>query len=172
MQENIDKISNDKTKLLSLYHNHLLLLDYPRINARMLPWITRNYKADSALLWCINAWRYLDASQPGVYYQYTEGILIYPGKTGILNSVRWELIREGVEDFEYLHILAQILPALKKYPALYLKGLHLMKCADKMVSNWQTFSKDYKSIQGLRLMIGDFIQETSAKPEINKFLNP
>lgn len=171
MEENLDKISKDNTKKLSLYHNHLLFTDYPRVNARMLPWVVRKYKADTGLLWSINAWKNLDAPQGNTaIYQYTEGILIYPGKDKVLNSIRWELIREGAEDFEYLHLLEKIVPELKKYPDLYLKGTQLLKSADKMVSNWQTFSKDYSSVQGLHLAIGDFINEVSGKAELNEIL--
>ncbi len=32
-------------------------------------------------------------------------MLVYPGPTGPLNSVRWEIIRDGIEDYDYLALL-------------------------------------------------------------------
>ena len=33
--------------------------------------------------------------------------LIYTWEEGILNSVRWEIIRDGIEDYEYLSLLEE-----------------------------------------------------------------
>ena len=32
-------------------------------------------------------------------------IIIYPGENGPVSSIRWELLKEGIEDFELLRIV-------------------------------------------------------------------
>ena len=31
-----------------------------------------------------------------------DGFLVYPGPEGPVNSIRWEVIRDGIEDYDYL----------------------------------------------------------------------
>jgi hypothetical protein len=37
-----------------------------------------------------------------------DGLLVYPGATGPIASIRWECIRDGIEDYEYLALLAAL----------------------------------------------------------------
>ncbi|MCC6143640.1 MAG: DUF4091 domain-containing protein, partial [Candidatus Hydrogenedentes bacterium] len=34
-----------------------------------------------------------------------DGFLLYPGERGPINSIRWEIIRDGIEDYDYLTLL-------------------------------------------------------------------
>jgi hypothetical protein len=34
-----------------------------------------------------------------------DGFLLYPGEHGPVNSIRWEIIRDGIEDYDYLTVL-------------------------------------------------------------------
>jgi hypothetical protein len=34
-----------------------------------------------------------------------DGVLVYPGPNGPVNSIRWEIIRDGIEDYDYLSLL-------------------------------------------------------------------
>jgi len=36
-----------------------------------------------------------------------DGMLVYPGPAGPINSVRWEIIRDGIEDYDYLALLRE-----------------------------------------------------------------
>ena len=33
--------------------------------------------------------------------------IVYPGRKEICSSIRWEVVRKGMEDFEYLHLLEE-----------------------------------------------------------------
>lgn len=168
LEENINALEQcpDKDKKLFIYHNHLLLLDYQRLNARAFAWIARRYHAKGILLWSINAWRNMNSCAPNKDslingYQYTEGVLVYPGKDSILASVRWQLLREGLEDFEYLNMLEKLTPELKNRPDLYSRAVKLLSDADKIVCDWQNFSRNYETYRKLHYDIGDFLNEVS-----------
>jgi hypothetical protein len=59
------------------------------------------------------------SSEPGrsywIRYPNGDGFLLYPGAAvghpGIVSSIRFEQAREGVEDYEYLHLLRQLVDA-------------------------------------------------------------
>ncbi len=42
------------------------------------------------------------------------GFLVYPGKNGPVNSIRWEIIRDGIEDVDYLVAFQEIMRKLAK----------------------------------------------------------
>jgi len=36
-----------------------------------------------------------------------DGVLVYPGAAGPVDSIRWEVIRDGIEDYDYLDLFIQ-----------------------------------------------------------------
>lgn len=103
-------------------------IDAPALDLVMVPWITARYNMDGILYWALNFWSqtpdpWLDAvtfisgfvcSDGGVLNG--EGSLLYPGDRterytgqpdvyGPVSSIRFELLREGLEDYEYLWML-------------------------------------------------------------------
>ena len=103
-------------------------IDAPAMDPVMVPWITARYHMNGILYWAANFWNqtpdpWLDPVTyisgfdcSGGYVLNGEGSLIYPGdhtKTytgqpnviGPVSSIRLELLREGIEDYEYLWML-------------------------------------------------------------------
>ena len=105
-------------------------IDAPALDLVMVPWITARYNMDGILYWALNFWSqtpdpWLDAvtfisgfvcSDGGVLNG--EGSLLYPGDrterytgqpdvNGPVSSIRFELLREGLEDYEYLWMLEE-----------------------------------------------------------------
>jgi hypothetical protein len=78
------------------------LMDFPLIKPRLLHWINFLYGATGYLHWGLNWW---DLKQ-GTFSPGDEWI-IYPGKRGPRGSLRWEAMRDGLEDYEYFKLLAQ-----------------------------------------------------------------
>ena len=94
----------------------------------MVPWITERYGMDGILYWAVNFWSqtenpWLDA---GTFHSgflcsdgwvlNGEGSVVYPGNVtkrytgqpnidGPVSSIRFELLREGIEDFVLLSML-------------------------------------------------------------------
>ena len=106
-------------------------IDAPAMDLVMVPWITARYKLDGILYWAVNYWSqtpnpWLDASTfhsgficSGGYVLNGEGSLLYPGDyarqytgqpdiDGPISSLRFELLREGIEDYLYLSMLEKL----------------------------------------------------------------
>ncbi len=106
-------------------------IDAPAMDPVMVPWITARYHMNGILYWATNFWNQtpdpwldpvtyisgFDCSNGWVLNG--EGSLIYPGDhtkrytgqpnvTGPVSSLRFELLREGIEDYEYLWMLKDL----------------------------------------------------------------
>jgi hypothetical protein len=103
-------------------------IDAPAMDPVMVPWITWRYQMQGILYWTINYWSHTPNPwiDPVTYLSgffcsdgwvlNGEGSLIYPGShaerftgqdnvNGPVSSIRFELLREGIEDYEYLWLL-------------------------------------------------------------------
>jgi ABC-type glycerol-3-phosphate transport system substrate-binding protein len=81
---------------------------------RIIPWMQQFYGMDGFLHWEAANWTHpLDeAFIPG--FGNGEGVLVYPGNKGPLPSIRLELLREGLEDMEYLFLLRERVREVQK----------------------------------------------------------
>ena len=101
------------------------LADDPLIEARVIWWQAFEQKMDGFLYWGLNIWgrqhndRPIDpAAGPLLRWGITtggtrwtrlhgDGVLLYPGTSGPIGSIRLANIRDGLEDYEYLWLLAE-----------------------------------------------------------------
>jgi hypothetical protein len=106
-------------------------IDAPAMDPVMVPWITARYHMNGILYWAANFWNqtpdpWLDPVTyisgfdcSGGWVLNGEGSLIYPGDhtkrytgqpnvIGPVSSIRLELLREGIEDYEYLWMLKDL----------------------------------------------------------------
>ena len=97
--------------------------DYPAVDERIIGWLSWKYQMSGFEYWSIVAWEKenLDgqggAKWPAVPWKTKpfagEGYLCYPGPDRKpLSSVRFENLRDGFEDYEYLWLLREKLPRL------------------------------------------------------------
>jgi hypothetical protein len=97
-----------------------LNLDLPSIEYRIIPWICWKYDIKGLLYWCVNWWRDTNPWQDPMTYpdQNGNGSLYYPDPQGCvpIGSIRLEVLRDGLEDYEYLYILKERLKELKSNP--------------------------------------------------------
>jgi hypothetical protein len=97
-------------------HANFASMDYPSIEGRLLGWMTFGYKSDGLLFWHMNVWQhnrmfdwndpYLDWRPPVIWGMTGDGCLTYPTPDGPVSSIRLENIRDGLEDYDYLALLA------------------------------------------------------------------
>jgi hypothetical protein len=103
-------------------------IDAPAMDPVMVPWITARYHMNGILYWAANFWNqtpdpwldpvtYISGFEcSGGYVLNGEGSLVYPGNhtktytgqpdvNGPVSSIRFELLRDGIEDYEYLWML-------------------------------------------------------------------
>src|SRR5262249_45525189 len=98
-------------------------LDQPGAAHRVLFWQTFARRVDGLLYWGVNHWPAFDArtAKPppadkawprapwGDHGRHGDGYLLYPGPDGPLPSLRLEIIRDGIEDYDALRMLADLL---------------------------------------------------------------
>ena len=96
----------------NLYPNRFL--DYPLSRVRVLHWINFAYDLKGYLHWGLNFWGESPFGPPSDQLPPGDTHAIYPGSNGPLDSIRWEIQRESIEDFEYLHLLMAKTAEVKK----------------------------------------------------------
>lgn len=77
----------------------------PAVESRMLPWISAQRHMDGYLRWAYNSWPRDPFREPVFIFTQGDEYQVYPGADGPMSSVRWEQLKEGVEDFE---LVAQV----------------------------------------------------------------
>lgn len=102
------------------------LADDPLIESRVIWWQAYHQKMDGLLYWALNYWSRLhndyiiepESNGPQLRWGITsggnhprlhgDGVLLYPGPHGPIGSIRLANIRDGIEDHDYLHLLAEL----------------------------------------------------------------
>ena len=112
-------------------------IDFPLLKTRLLHWINFRYNLPGYLHWGYNWWSENPFSNvepfqsDGSRLPPGDNAIVYPGKNGILSSMRWEMLRKGVEDYELLLHLKEIRPAsaIKK---AYMAALNPTICVNNI----------------------------------------
>lgn len=88
-------------------HHPNMLSFSPAIESRLIPWISASRNLDGYLRWAYNSWP--KNVFENTVYAFTQGdeYLVYPGNDGAMSSIRWELLKEGIEDYELIQIARQ-----------------------------------------------------------------
>jgi hypothetical protein len=94
-------------------------IDYPLIKTRVLHWINFRWGFTGYLHWGFNHWRvddpFQDVEPPhggNTFLPPGDAWIVYPGDREVLDSIRHEAMRDGVEDFELLTLLAESDPEI------------------------------------------------------------
>jgi len=101
-----------------VYNNGVNFPEHRRLRVRLWPWLLWKYRVDGTYSWWGTVcWRG-DLENPwtaggGEF----SGVLLYPPRSpeehGPIESVRWELYREGLEDYEYLALADRLATGLE-----------------------------------------------------------
>lgn len=82
---------------------HPRTLSYsPAVESRIVSWIAAAHDLDGWLRWSYNSWPHDVFENPVFRYPQGSEYFVYPGEEGPLSSIRWELLREGIGEFELL----------------------------------------------------------------------
>ncbi|MHB0997669.1 MAG: DUF4091 domain-containing protein [Armatimonadota bacterium] len=76
------------------------LMDYPVIKTRLLHWINYRYQITGYLHWALFMWQ---AGFPGLAPG--DNWIVWPGSKGPRSSIRYEAVRSGIEDYEFMAML-------------------------------------------------------------------
>ncbi len=88
----------------------------PQWESRVLPWMAFHYGLSGYLRWAYTSWPEDVWKHPESRWHSGDAFFVYPGKDGPIDSTRWELLRQGVEDYEAIEMLQQRIGKLRKDP--------------------------------------------------------
>lgn len=119
-------------------------VDFPEdepIRTRLWPWLLDRYRVDGTYSWWGTVcWRG-PMADPWTCGRGDSGVLLYPprdGESGPIESVRWELFREGLEDYEYLHLARRLVVQLTQAGRADAArvGQQALQAADALTERW------------------------------------
>jgi hypothetical protein len=89
-------------------------IDYHLVKTRLLHWLNFHCGASGFLHWGYNYWGgeapFVDVEpvhSPNFCLPPGDNCIVYPGPDGPLDSIRFEAMRDGIEDYELLRLLAE-----------------------------------------------------------------
>jgi hypothetical protein len=132
-------------------------VDYPLIKTRILPWICFKWGFSGYLHWGFNHWRgdpfqELEPHHAGSsHLPAGDAWIVYPGERTVLDSIRHEAFRDGLEDYELLKILQ-----IKDAPAA-------MALADKILRSFTNYARDVETFRTVRRALLDSISNMRAR---------
>ncbi|MDD2707432.1 MAG: DUF6067 family protein [Verrucomicrobiae bacterium] len=160
--------------------------DYPSLDPRIIYWMCWKYNAKGFLCWAGNAWyragkpgnsrKDFDQDGPKASWKTSCNMkngcsyVFYPAldeKGGLrpLGSVRAENIRDGVEDYEYFHILKERVEALKKAGAQDKRAAEvaeaekLLAIPGHIVKALDDYTQNPADLHDYRRKVGDMIEK-------------
>lgn len=141
-----------------------LAIDFDSIDYRIIPWLCWKYDLKGFLYWSVNWWPFVDPFKSAAntkWEQNGNGLLFYPGQNGPVDSLRAEIYRDGMEDYEYLWLLKQRIDEAKiKGNNDLIKQAEALVTVDKLiVDNMRHFTKDTKMLMKRRKDIADMIEK-------------
>ncbi len=151
-------------------------IDYPAIDHRILHWMNWKYGVTGVLYWQTTFWQRNPWTEPMTVsedgkkdFGNGDGVLIYPAVrtksekpivAAPLDSIRWEMIREGIEDYDYLIMLSE---AIKSAEArgdykIAKMGKAVLADAAKMVRTTADYEKDPRRLYLVRRRIAEVLE--------------
>lgn len=152
-------------------------LEYPLTDSRMLFWMTWKYGITGFEYYCYNLWERNYTRDPARRYPNSQwkpdgwskgwptnsdGILFYPGP---ISSLRFEAMRDGIEDWESLLLLSDAVDEMRRradadrYAGLISRADAMLAVDDKVVAGLRTFSRDPDRLLAEREKLGELISE-------------
>jgi len=94
------------------YNNRLYSLDVDvsSVRLRSWPWVLKHFGFTGTEWWAINYWPSDPWTKPNQYEVFNGGgFFLYPNPDGkgVIDSLRWDCYRDGVDDYDYLTLLEQ-----------------------------------------------------------------
>lgn len=161
-------------------------VDYPPYDSRIFMMMSYRYHVDGVLYWAINReWRTnlaINAQWPGAQwkpyiYHISEGTkkerngmgnYVYPGPDGrILPSLRFENLRDGIEDYEYMMLLKAQVERVSKSgkadPALLKAARDLQEVPKDVVVAVNDYNADPAPLMRYREAVAEMIETLQTK---------
>lgn len=150
-------------------------VDVPLIQSRTLHWLNYRFGLPGYLHWGLNSWTDDPFETPGEHRG--DGWHVYPRKGGLLDSLRWEQMRSGIQDYECLRLLEEKISQMKKgmsprASALIEPSRRGVEIATSVVRTADDYSNDPNVLYAARRQILDEILDLDRSPRLIVQTNP
>ncbi len=133
-------------------------IEQPLIKTRLLHWINFRYGVTGYLHWGYNYWGQYDPYRRlaipwdggAQYLPAGDAWIVYPGKDGLVDSIRFEAMRDGIVDHELLSRLAERDAAAAK------------RLAETFVIDFDKYNTDVAAFRAARREILERLSQTEA----------
>jgi hypothetical protein len=130
--------------------------------ARMLPWFAWKYDLSGYTRWAVNAFPDDVFNQPNFKWHSGDMYFLYPGETGPLDGMRFELLRQGIQDYEALRIAHEM--------ASFWGRADLLKMLDGAVAMATILDscRDIPLVEEARNIVNEVIRQSGSPDEMGK----
>ncbi len=141
-----------------------LFVDFAAIEHRILFWQAWALGMRGMQYWSVNFWP-TEGDPMENLVDITpvngDGLLVYPSLEGPVNSIRWEVIRDGIEDYDYMALFMERIRALREKPGneALLQRAATAYNMETIVPSLVTFTREPEVLLKKRLEIAAMIQE-------------
>jgi len=173
------RAQGDRLWLYTVWGRPGIMIEFPATDHRLMFWQCWKYGAEGFLYWGTTHWELnvtTDRRWPDIpWIPYNRqpghngcGYLIYPGPNGTpLGSLRFELVRDGIEDYEYFYLLRQLLAAAgERAPAeLRARAEAELAVPPEVIVDAKIFTEDPRVILNARGRIAGLIEQLRNLPQ-------
>jgi len=149
-------------------------VDVALIESRILHWLNYRFGLKGYLHWGFNHWTDDPFAASGKHRG--DGWHVYPKKDGLLCSLRWEQMRNGIQDYEYFWMLEDKIRKLKAKPGERLSIIDPsrrgVEIASRVVKTMSDCSKDPQSLYAAKRRIIDELLDFDRSPRVLVQTNP
>jgi hypothetical protein len=144
-------------------------LDYWLIRLRIITWLCFMKGIPGFLHWGYNYWRAIrkrvhNPWDDSTTHRHPAGdpMMVYPPRdeamagAGVIGSIRWEIVREAMEDYEYLRLTRELADrGVSEAQAI------LEEVARKVVPDWTTYTRDHACLEQIRERMGTLLSRNT-----------
>ena len=149
-------------------------VDVPLIESRILHWLNYRFGLKGYLHWGFNSWTDDPFAAPGTHRG--DGWHVYPKKDGLINSLRWEQMRNGIQDYEYLWMLEdkirKITAGLGERLSIIEPSRRGVEIASRIVKTMDTYDKNPDTLYDVKKQVIDELLDLDIAPRIIVQTNP
>ncbi|MCD6359999.1 MAG: DUF4091 domain-containing protein [Armatimonadetes bacterium] len=164
---------------IAVYNNAVNYPEHRPIRVRLWPWLLKKYGVDGTYSWWGTVcWRG-DMEDPWTAGQGSSGVMMYPPRSadehGPIESVRWELYREGLEDYEYMALAEKLTEQLEAAGRADVArpGREAVSAALELVERWpnvraandEPYTLDVTEVAAARERLADAVEAMTAALE-------
>lgn len=159
-----------------------VFIDHAGVEHQILSWMAYKYDSKGLFYWTVNYNKTASGNNPwddpssvsgnNEMWGNGDGRLLYPPKacyddaittpitdTPPITSIRWDLLREGLEDYEYLHKLETMAAKLPGGHPLRIEANELLTIDEELVRDLEEYSQKADPLKSRRISIALCIEK-------------